>query len=247
MRGAGPLAASDARPGPARRVHLDRRGVRPDRAARRGSSPGLQAGAGWRDDGRDVYVSVNVSPLQLAHGDMVSVVGMRSRQPACRHRGSASSSARPRCSRIPSPARDAPGAQAPRRQLVIDDFGGGSSSFALLRTLPIDLIKIDQVFIDGLPDARRPRHRRGGALARGGARADRDRRGRGDRAPALGAPRARLPLLAGLPLRPAPAARRARPRRLLARAPARRLGSDQIREFMRQISDPSEVEAGPYA
>ena len=56
----------------------------------------------WRDEGRDLYVSVNVSPLQLAHGDMVRWCATRSRPPTCRPPDCASSSARPRCSRTPS-------------------------------------------------------------------------------------------------------------------------------------------------
>ena len=37
-------------------------------------------------------------------------------------------------------------------RIAIDDFGGGSSSLELPRMLPIDLIKIDRLFVEGLPD-----------------------------------------------------------------------------------------------
>ena len=37
-------------------------------------------------------------------------------------------------------------------RLAIDDFGAGASSFSLLRLLPIDQIKIDHTFIQGLGD-----------------------------------------------------------------------------------------------
>jgi EAL domain-containing protein (putative c-di-GMP-specific phosphodiesterase class I) len=38
-------------------------------------------------------------------------------------------------------------------KIAIDDFGGGSSSLSYLSVLPVDVIKIDRLFIDGLPDS----------------------------------------------------------------------------------------------
>jgi EAL domain-containing protein (putative c-di-GMP-specific phosphodiesterase class I) len=37
-------------------------------------------------------------------------------------------------------------------RIAIDDFGGGSSSFGLLRMLPLDVIKVDRVFIEGISE-----------------------------------------------------------------------------------------------
>jgi EAL domain-containing protein (putative c-di-GMP-specific phosphodiesterase class I) len=38
-------------------------------------------------------------------------------------------------------------------KIAIDDFGGGSSSLSYLSVLPVDVIKIDRLFIDGLPES----------------------------------------------------------------------------------------------
>jgi diguanylate cyclase (GGDEF)-like protein/PAS domain S-box-containing protein len=112
-----------------------------------------EQGVKWRQAGRNVYVSVNVSPLQLVRDDIVASVE--------RILAESGLPAPLLCLEITESALldDAsamlPALRGLRRlgvRLAIDDFGGGSSSFALLRVMPIDLIKVDRLFIEGLPD-----------------------------------------------------------------------------------------------
>jgi diguanylate cyclase (GGDEF)-like protein/PAS domain S-box-containing protein len=114
--------------------------------------------ADWRADGRNLFISVNVSPRQLVTGDIVRDVAQALHQ-----------------SGLPAPLlclevtetsllTDSSALRSPLRELkrrgvrlAIDDFGGGASSLSLLRVLPLDQIKIDRMFIEGIasqPDDR---------------------------------------------------------------------------------------------
>jgi EAL domain-containing protein (putative c-di-GMP-specific phosphodiesterase class I) len=114
--------------------------------------------ADWRATGHNLFISVNVSPRQLVTGDIVRDVAQSLHQ-----------------SGLPAPLlclevtetsllTDSSALRSPLRELkrlgvrlAIDDFGGGASSLSLLRVLPLDQIKIDRMFIEGIasqPDDR---------------------------------------------------------------------------------------------
>ena len=109
--------------------------------------------AEWRRTGRDIFVSVNVSPRQLTRADLaedVSQALQNSGLPAnllCLEMTETSLLHDP--GRIVESLRRL---RAMGVRLAIDDFGAGASSFGVLRILPVDQIKIDHIFTQGLGD-----------------------------------------------------------------------------------------------
>jgi EAL domain-containing protein (putative c-di-GMP-specific phosphodiesterase class I) len=108
----------------------------------------------WRQRGRHLHVSVNVSPVQLFRDDVASLVTKTLQAtglpPQLLYVEVTESSL------IEDADRIAPALQVLRDlgvKIAIDDFGGGSSSLSYLSVLPVDVIKIDRLFIDGLPES----------------------------------------------------------------------------------------------
>lgn len=105
----------------------------------------------WRDQGHDWTVSVNLSPLQFAHADLIQTVGSALRRhglpPGCLVLEITESTA----------MRNVDASMTILRQLdelgvkiSIDDFGTGYSSLLYLKRLPASELKIDRGFISEL-------------------------------------------------------------------------------------------------
>ena len=94
--------------------------------------------AAWRSQGRDLWVSVNVSARQLAQADFVAVV-----ERALRETGVPAESI---CLEVTETA-------VLRRlgvRVALDDFGLGYSSLTHLKALPVDVVKVDRSFVADL-------------------------------------------------------------------------------------------------
>ncbi|MDX3893826.1 putative bifunctional diguanylate cyclase/phosphodiesterase [Pusillimonas sp.] len=105
----------------------------------------------WRDQGHEWTVSVNLSPLQFAHADLIQTVGSALRRhglpPGCLVLEITESTA----------MRNVDASMTILRQLdelgvkiSIDDFGTGYSSLLYLKRLPASELKIDRGFISEL-------------------------------------------------------------------------------------------------
>jgi diguanylate cyclase (GGDEF)-like protein/PAS domain S-box-containing protein len=107
----------------------------------------------WADDGLDAHVHVNVSPRQLRRPDFPTTV--RGSLEAERLTPSTLTLEITESAAMHDSERANPIVRALHDQglrLAIDDFGSGHSSLARLRDVPVQMLKIDQSFLRGVPD-----------------------------------------------------------------------------------------------
>lgn len=109
---------------------------------------GLRRLAQWRAEGRDVWLSVNISPHRLRSagfvGDVAALLDIH-RVPA--DRLVVEISERGMTGDAGELAAPLAALRALGTRTALDDFGAGYSSLAQLRRLPVDLLKIDQTLI----------------------------------------------------------------------------------------------------
>jgi EAL domain-containing protein (putative c-di-GMP-specific phosphodiesterase class I) len=107
----------------------------------------------WQSAGLDAHVHVNVSPRQLRRPDFPTTVrdalAAERLAPSCLTLEITESAAMLDAERA-NPVVRALHAMGVR--LAIDDFGSGHSSLSRLRDVPVEVLKIDQSFLRGVPD-----------------------------------------------------------------------------------------------
>jgi diguanylate cyclase (GGDEF)-like protein/PAS domain S-box-containing protein len=107
----------------------------------------------WSDAGLDAHVHVNVSPRQLRRADFPTTV--REALEAERVASSALTLEITERAAMLDAERANPVVRALHAmgvRLAIDDFGAGHSSLSRLRDVPVEVLKIDQSFLRGVPD-----------------------------------------------------------------------------------------------
>jgi diguanylate cyclase (GGDEF)-like protein/PAS domain S-box-containing protein len=107
----------------------------------------------WRTEGLDAHVHVNVSPRQLRRPDFPATV--RDALAAEGLPPSALTLEITESAAMLDAERANPIVRALHElgvRLAIDDFGSGHSSLARLRDVPVEVLKIDQSFLRGIPD-----------------------------------------------------------------------------------------------
>jgi diguanylate cyclase (GGDEF)-like protein/PAS domain S-box-containing protein len=107
--------------------------------------------AAWRGQGRELWVSVNVSARQLGQADFVAVVERALRETGVPPHCVCLEVTETAVLRRPDLARRA--LEALRRlgvRVALDDFGLGYSSLTHLKALPVDVVKVDRSFVADL-------------------------------------------------------------------------------------------------
>jgi EAL domain-containing protein (putative c-di-GMP-specific phosphodiesterase class I) len=114
--------------------------------------------AEWRAQGRNLWVSVNVSARQLAASDFVAVVERALRSSGVPPSAVCLEVTETAVLRRPEVARQT--LHALRRlgvRVALDDFGLGYSSLTHLKALPVDVVKVDRSFVAELCESTQDR------------------------------------------------------------------------------------------
>jgi len=107
--------------------------------------------ARWHEQGLDLSVAVNVSTLDLQDGGLPDrVAGLLRRHGVPPHRLQLELTESGLLSSGPDPIRVLHAIRAIGVGLSVDDFGTGQSSLAYLQKLPVNELKIDRSFVDGV-------------------------------------------------------------------------------------------------
>ncbi len=109
--------------------------------------------ASWCDAGHDFELSINVSATQLLHADFVSDLRrLLERHPSVPpHRLELEILETAALEDIARATAVINQCHSLGLRVALDDFGTGHSSLSYLRLLPVDTVKIDRLFIRGLP------------------------------------------------------------------------------------------------
>jgi len=109
----------------------------------------------WREQGHDIYVSVNISVRQFQHHDLVNEIfqALQAHGIAPQHlRLEVTESMM--MSDPPAAERALRALQGLGVELAVDDYGTGFSSLSMVRRFPIHVVKIDRSFVSGCPQSR---------------------------------------------------------------------------------------------
>jgi diguanylate cyclase (GGDEF)-like protein len=105
----------------------------------------------WRIEGSPISMAVNISPRQLSHPDFVEMVANVLRDnnadPSVLEIEITESAL------VPNAEADHSVLERIKRmgiRIAVDDFGTGYSSFSYLKRLPLDTLKIDRTFVEGI-------------------------------------------------------------------------------------------------
>lgn len=105
----------------------------------------------WQRSGKPLALAVNLSPRQLTHPDfaevLANIIRMSGVDPALLEVEITESALLPNAASV---LRVFESIREMGVRIAVDDFGTGYSAFSYLKQLPLNALKIDRVFVDGI-------------------------------------------------------------------------------------------------